>query len=518
MTKNKRIFLNVVATYGRSLIALFCGLFTSRWVLMALGADAYGVYGILGVIVSICVIINSTVSGSIGRFYAFAIGQAEVARNKDAALEDCRGWFNVALLLHLLLPSVLVGGGLAVGLWGLKNYFIIPAQYISTAHDLLFLSLASMFVSMCTAPFSAMYKAKQNITELTLFEILSPIVNICCAWVLLSYKGDRLFFYAFYMAMISIVPNLLIMIRASYVFPECRIRVHLLWNWNKLKQLFSFAGWQAVGLSGVLIRTQGASIIVNRMLGVDFNSTMTVSGTVSNHAGSLSMALNNAFSPAVTSAAGAKDVQAFYNLALRASKFGTLLLALFAIPLAIEIDYIVHTWLKVVPPDLEKMCVIMLINAVIDRCGNGATIAINASGDVKIHEILCAVIHVCTLVLCILFVVLGYGIVGIGIGLLGGTVLLTVMRMILWKWQLALDLKPWLFGFLGPAFIVVVLSVFVGSFPTFFLEPTFWRLLISSTLSVLTFVGLSFIWIFDSAERNVISSRLQSCFTKGNRI
>lgn len=36
MTENKRIALNIVATYGRSLFALVCGLFTSRWVLMAL--------------------------------------------------------------------------------------------------------------------------------------------------------------------------------------------------------------------------------------------------------------------------------------------------------------------------------------------------------------------------------------------------------------------------------------------------------------------------------------------------
>ena len=31
MSPNRRIFLNVVATYGRSVFALFCGLFSSRW-------------------------------------------------------------------------------------------------------------------------------------------------------------------------------------------------------------------------------------------------------------------------------------------------------------------------------------------------------------------------------------------------------------------------------------------------------------------------------------------------------
>lgn len=37
MTANLRIFLNVVATYGRSLYALVIGLFCGRRTLMALG-------------------------------------------------------------------------------------------------------------------------------------------------------------------------------------------------------------------------------------------------------------------------------------------------------------------------------------------------------------------------------------------------------------------------------------------------------------------------------------------------
>ena len=37
MTANRRIFLNIVATYGRSLYALVIGLFCGRWALMTHG-------------------------------------------------------------------------------------------------------------------------------------------------------------------------------------------------------------------------------------------------------------------------------------------------------------------------------------------------------------------------------------------------------------------------------------------------------------------------------------------------
>lgn len=39
MSPNKRIFLNIVATYGRSLFALACGLFSAQWVLGLMGSD-----------------------------------------------------------------------------------------------------------------------------------------------------------------------------------------------------------------------------------------------------------------------------------------------------------------------------------------------------------------------------------------------------------------------------------------------------------------------------------------------
>lgn len=48
MTPNRRIFLNIIAMYGRSLYALVCGLFTARWVLEALGQVNFGLYGLVG--------------------------------------------------------------------------------------------------------------------------------------------------------------------------------------------------------------------------------------------------------------------------------------------------------------------------------------------------------------------------------------------------------------------------------------------------------------------------------------
>ena len=47
MTPNRCIFLNIIATYGRSLYALVCGVFISRWMLAAEKSE-FGVCGMVG--------------------------------------------------------------------------------------------------------------------------------------------------------------------------------------------------------------------------------------------------------------------------------------------------------------------------------------------------------------------------------------------------------------------------------------------------------------------------------------
>ena len=59
MSPNRRILLNIVATYGRSLYALVCGLFISRWVLAAVGKGEFGLNcGIGGMVVIVVLAYN----------------------------------------------------------------------------------------------------------------------------------------------------------------------------------------------------------------------------------------------------------------------------------------------------------------------------------------------------------------------------------------------------------------------------------------------------------------------------
>lgn len=91
MTAGKRIALNVAATYGRSLVALVCGLLGARWILQALGQVDYGLWGVVGGLVGFVSFFNGLMSLAVARFLAVAVGRASVRSGAEG--EEVRNWF-----------------------------------------------------------------------------------------------------------------------------------------------------------------------------------------------------------------------------------------------------------------------------------------------------------------------------------------------------------------------------------------------------------------------------------------
>ena len=91
MTANRRIFLNIVATRGRSLYVLVIGLFCGRWTLMALGEVDYGLMGVVGGLTAFISFLNGIMASGVGRFYALSVGEEQ--KDPVGGLEKCRVWF-----------------------------------------------------------------------------------------------------------------------------------------------------------------------------------------------------------------------------------------------------------------------------------------------------------------------------------------------------------------------------------------------------------------------------------------
>ena len=81
-SNNKTIARNTLMLYVRMLITMFVGLFTSRIVLNALGFTDYGIYNLVGGLVTMLSFLNIGLSGASQRFISYEMGRGDIASMK----------------------------------------------------------------------------------------------------------------------------------------------------------------------------------------------------------------------------------------------------------------------------------------------------------------------------------------------------------------------------------------------------------------------------------------------------
>ena len=517
LTENRRIVLNILATYGRTLVGVACGIFSVRWVLMALGHENFGLFGVVGSLAMFVTFLNTQFSGALSRFYAFSIGRAKVAANPAEGLENCRHWFTTGVLVHTTLPVLLVAIGYPIGAKVISSgWLTIPVEKIDTCVWLWRFLMISSFVAMVNVPFQAMYTAKQYIAELTIYSLVQVLIKTAFIYYMTTVPGDWLWGYGFAMCIIAVLPQLLICVRACQVFPECRLRLAACRSLMMIRELSAYTLWQAFGGFGYIARHQCVEIVVNKFFGPKINAAYTIGSTVGGEASALTGALNAAFCPAITSAYGEGDKAKMTALAYRASKFGTLLTLMFAIPMGVEIRELLVLWLKNPPPFAEGFCLCWLIVVVIDKLTIGQCHAINATGRVAKFQFCMGICCLSAIPLSIMFSLFSGNVYAGGIALVITSVIVCISNVVLARIA-SLEVMVWIWKILIPLMLVALICSAVGMLPTAFMSPTFTRLVVTTVCCLTSLAPLSWFIVLDAQEREFIFSRVAKLFVSFKR-
>ena len=512
MSPNKRIFWNVVATYGRSLFALICGIFSARWVLMSLGAVDYGLFGVVGGLVVFISFLNNTLSTANSRFYSVAIGRARSVEDKGAALDDCRKWFNTALTIHTIVPIVVTLIGYPIGVWAVKNFLTIPPNRIEACIWVFRLTCLSCFVNMASVPFGAMYRAKQLIAELTIYGYATAVINVCCLYYMVSHPSDWLVRYAILTMLLAVVPHILITARALGAFPECKLVPSYFFNRGHIRQVLAFAGWELLGSLCQLLRVQGVSIAVNKYFGASVNAAMSLGNSVDANASSLSSSLIGAFQPAIANAYGEGNLDKMRAFAFRACKFGTLLQLVFVIPLMAELHQILVLWLKKPPQYTAFLCIVALISHLFMSLTQGFYSATNACGKIREYQLGMSVISILTLPIVVLVLTLGGGVYSLGVTMLLAMVCLAMRRVYFGSRLAGMSPKYWACKIFIPLLVVGIISSGAAFLPHCFMNMNLIRIIVSALFAEVAIIVVSWFVVFEPEERAFVTDKLVSRF------
>ena len=77
MNDNRKIILNTAILYVKLVFSVLIGLYTSRVILLALGVADYGLYAVVGGVVSLMNFFGTTMLSTSYRFLAIEMGKGE---------------------------------------------------------------------------------------------------------------------------------------------------------------------------------------------------------------------------------------------------------------------------------------------------------------------------------------------------------------------------------------------------------------------------------------------------------
>lgn len=511
MTENRRIVLNIVATYGRSLFALACGVFGGRWALMSLGEVNYGLHGLVAGLTVFISFFNDVLGTSLGRFYALAVGQARVAGSDG--VEECRRWFSLAVVIHTILPICLFVIGWPIGEWVVRHYLTIPPDRITACLWVFRFSCVGCFIGMVSVPFGAMYGAKQYIAELTVYGFVCSALNIVVLGYMVTHPGDWLVKYAFWLTTLGIVPTIIIAYRSVKLFPECRFRLAYCLNGRKLKQLLAFSFWQGFGAFTTMLRTNGIAVIINKNFGPAVNASLAVARNLGGKADDLASAMLGAFTPAVTSAYGAGDMARAFSLSDRMCKFGVLASLVFMVPVSVELPYLMRLWLVNPPEYATTFCMMVMLQRVINKLTKGHTLLIQATGRIGPYELVVALLGMLMLGATVVLIASGIGPFSICYSLVGFAVLYAGIRPFFARRYVGLPIGPWVVKTLLPLLCSTSLAVAAGFCTHHVMHEGFARLVISGIVSESVLSLLAWFFVFDTEERSVVVEKVK-CATR----
>ena len=362
---------------------------------------------------------------------------------------------------------------------------------------------------MFTVPFQAMYTAKQEIAELTVYGVVATTFNAIFLYYMVSHPGFWLVKYSMWAAFVSVAPHLIIAVRAVVKYPECKFRVKYLYDKGRITSLAKYAVARFWSDFSSMLSVQGQSLLVNKFMGVNYNAAMSIGSRVAGQALTLANSLSGAFWPAIANKCGEnrpEEARMFSDVACR---MGAVLVLVFALPLCVEIDEVLKLWL-ITPPDFSGWIVIaVLFRMCFLRMTDGYWMMILGTGKgVMAYSWTIGWAEIGLLLVSWICFICGFNMWSIVAGYVFSTVTCVVVRLIYGRILLSMSVRHWILNVLLPTGVVASLSVIVALCVRSMISPSLFRVVISTCLCEMIFLPSVWFFVLTPTERDIVAKRM----------
>lgn len=492
---NKRIAKNTAFLYFRMLLTMFVSLYTSRVVLQTLGVVDFGIYNVVGGVVTMLAFFNSSLNTATQRYMNYEMGKDNTEGLSKVFSMSFLGFFIIAVITAILAETL--------GLWFIFNKLVIPTDRLDVAIIVFHLSVLTFIVNILLIPYSAAIIAHEHMSIYAYVSVAEVVLKLILVFMLQIIDYDKLILYGVMSCVVSCLVAIFYRCYCVRQFVECRLK----WIWDKtlLKGLFSFSGWMLSGTITNMMSTQGINMLINMFFGPVMNAARAVAMQVNGAVSAFEANFMTAVRPQIVKLYAQGDWSYMYRLVFSSSKCSFYLLFVLVLPILFNTHSILTLWLKEVPDYAFVFTQLVLIDLLINAAYGPIAYVSQASGKIRDYQMVISVGFAMIAILTWLAFKLGYPVEYAFII----TIIIDVIGLFARLWVLdrtvPFPVKPYLRKVILPVIIVFSLSILSSYFISEFIDSeTLIGMIVNAVCCIIA--ACVFIWFIgiDSAEKQLI--------------
>ena len=374
---NKRIAKNTILLYFRTIFIMLITLYTSRVILNYIGIEDYGIYNVVGGVVTMFSIISGAQTASVSRYLTFELGRGDSIQLSNIFSMSINIQIGMVILVLLISEPV--------GIWFINTHLNIPPDRLIAAHWVFQCSLLTFCINLLSIPYNALIVAHEKMSVFAYVSILEASLKLSVVYLLLITPGDRLIAYAVLLLIVALIIRLTYGIYCGKVFSESKYKYFF--DKSLFKEMTGFAGLSFFTNCSYVFNTQGCNMLINMFYGVSLNAARGIASQVNSAILQFVNNFTTALNPQITKLYAQGEKREMFNLICRGTKFSFFLLMIFSLPVIFETDIILEIWLKN-PPEYSALFLrLTILASMIQMLGNTGYTACMATGNIKKYVI-----------------------------------------------------------------------------------------------------------------------------------
>ena len=485
---------NTFFLYFRMILVFLVTLYTSRVVLKVLGFEDFGLYNVVGGMVVFFSFLKIALTNATYRYLAFSLGE-----NNAKGLKEV---YSMAINCHIILAIILWLLMEIVGGWFLNFHLDIPGGRVVAANWVFQFSLLTFCFSVVLTPFHSNIIAHERMNFYALISIIEVVLKLAVVFLLVLSPIDILIAYAFLLFLTSV---LILGVYIIYCRREFKDTSYIkCWDKKWIYKFSSYSGWSLFVNGADVCTQQSLSVFFNWFVGIVGNAAFGLSNQINSGINMFVANFSQAFNPQIIKSYASKDYNYFMKLIFTMSKISFVLYSIIAVPILINVDYILSVWLGEYPELTPQLVKVTMIYYFFDSFQIPLWQGVHATGSIKTHQIMIGCIKLVAIpVSYVIFKFYDSPILATGVwASLNG--ICAIARTIYVHFLYGLDLVRYL---KEVCVKLILLSILVG-FIALFISNLFCQNIIgflsSSSLLILIIATLSIFLVLDKTERRYL--------------